>query len=111
MSILVGKFFVHHTPADVFQTGVVEGEVTPGFFLVRYDWSREIRGEVDARPPCPSASLLNLEAMSKCCEATELFFEFFDSREELETYVEWMASPPKTDGSSSSPNVLKLTRK
>jgi hypothetical protein len=100
MPTLVGKFFIRNK-TDTYQIGVVEGEVSPGAFLVRIYWAHD--SEDGLRPRAP-ASLVNIHSMEECAECGG-GFEFFDTREELDAYMAWLdRAEPKTENG----DVVKL---
>lgn len=91
---IVGKFFFHSTEEHS-SSGEILEEVCSGIFLVLYDKCG------CANVPGQPKQLLSAEAMTTDPDAEDLcFWEFWDTREELEAYKAWLFAPSeeKTEG-------------
>lgn len=89
---LTGMFFTD-SEGDRYSTGEILAEVADGVYLVRYDG-------VEVKSP---QELVPLGDMLSTDENGERSWHFFSSREELQTWVDWLASPP-------APRVINLVK-
>ena len=90
---LVGKFFLH-CGEKYLQTGEIIDQITPETVLARFDKN----SDVDV--PNNSSIVLSVSEFvstmdSDGCRNAE--WEFFDSREELDKFQEWLDQPPTED--------------
>lgn len=97
---LTGLFFIHDT-GEYYRTGVVVRQVHPEAYLVRYDI---MNGSSDM--PNDGMELVTISgAMSAVGDDDFPAFRFFDTREELQAWLDWLEAPRK------SAEVLSLVKK
>lgn len=99
---LVGKFVFRMTD-EFHQTGEVVDQITPEVFLVKWDKVG------DGTMPVNSGVLVPLKDMLECDDDGFPTFEFYDSREALTAFHDWMCSPSDNEERiETASNVVKL---
>jgi hypothetical protein len=92
---MVGKFF-HESNTDYYSTGQIVGEVERGpYFIVEYD--------AKVGTPPTVQHLIDASEMAEIEDGIRKW-SFFDSREALQQWMDWLDSP-------ASPKVVNLVRK
>ena len=96
---LTGLFFVNDC-GEFFRTGVIVRQAHPDAYLVRFD-------VLDGSTDMPNDGMSLLTVSQDLSGADEDFpaFRFFETRAELQTYVDWMKAPRK------SAHVVSLVKK
>jgi hypothetical protein len=85
---LVGLFF-HVADGEYFRTGEIVDEVG-AFLLVKFD---NMLGRENRMP----MELIPLEALAARCEHGNALWSFFNSREALQSWLDWLATPTEED--------------
>jgi hypothetical protein len=88
---LVGKFFLHCGEKHL-HTGEIIDQITPEIVLVRLDKSSDIPNNSSIAIPV-SEFVSTMDADGR----PSAEWEFFDSREELGKFEEWLDTPPTED--------------
>jgi hypothetical protein len=98
---LVGKF-VFHSNSEYHQAGEIVEQITPEIVLVRWD-----KANASSQLPGNPMVLVAISAMLERDGDDDMIpaWEFFDTREELDAYHEWLCAP---SDSSDAPKVVKL---
>ena len=97
---LTGLFFVHDI-GEFYRTGVVFRQAHPDAYLVRYDNMK--RG---SDMPDGGMALLTVSCdLSATDDEDNPIFRFFETRDELDTWVSWLETPV------ADAEVLSLVKK
>lgn len=100
---LVGKFFLVNDDANEhYRTGEVAAQVTSDHYLMQYD----NMGGGDIQFGSEVVDVDEMTTVCKHCDAKR--WSFFDSREKLETFLNWLDTPP---AESKTPKVVPLKKK
>ena len=89
---LVGKFFLHFGK-EYLHTGEVVAQVDPATVLMRFDKYEHV-------PPATGAVMIAVSSLISTMNAegsVESEWEFFDSRADLDAWMEWLDTPHGDD--------------
>jgi len=85
---IVGSFvLVNNKDHQTFRTAEIIKQVSPGYYFVQFD----NMGGDDV--PIPIELVGETEMTSMCANCGERLWSFFPSRERLQKYIDWMATP------------------
>ena len=89
---LVGKFFLHFGK-EYLHTGEVVAQVDPATVLLRFDKCEHV-------PPATGAVMIAVSSMISTLDgdgAVQSEWEFFDTRADLDAWMEWLDAPHDDD--------------
>ena len=101
MKSLIGLYFIRHDDADFFQTGKVASQASADHFFVCI-----LRKEVAGAPSITPMELVSVDDFTGILEDGRAAYEFFDTREAVEAWGEWLQAPPP-DATSATVHSIK----